>query len=70
MKVDNFAEGVYSNVWDPCLIVSKPGFRYFVTFVNDYSRMTWIYFMKNRLKVFSHFRAFLCQERTQFGVTV
>ena len=31
---------VHSDVWGPCPITSKPGFKYFVTFVDDYSRMT------------------------------
>ena len=28
---------VHSDVWGPCLVVSPTGFRYFVTFVDDYS---------------------------------
>ena len=30
-------ELVHSNVWNPCLVMSSIGFRYFVTFVDDYS---------------------------------
>ena len=30
-------ELVHSDVWDPCPILSPIGFRYFVTFVDDYS---------------------------------
>ena len=40
-------ELVHSDVWGPCPVTSKPGFKYFVTFVDDYSRMTWLYLMKN-----------------------
>ena len=29
-------EFVHSDVWGPCLVVSPTGFRYFVTFVDDY----------------------------------
>ena len=35
-------ELVHSDVWGPCLVVSPTGFRYFVTFVDDYSRTTWL----------------------------
>ena len=28
---------VHSDVWGPCVVVFSTGFRYFVTFVNDYS---------------------------------
>ena len=33
-------ELVYSDVWSPCPVVSPTRFRYFVTFVDDYSRTT------------------------------
>ncbi|KAK2970794.1 hypothetical protein RJ640_007090 [Escallonia rubra] len=47
-RVESAFELVNSDVWGPCPVLSKSGFRYFVTFVDDFSRMTWIYFMKNR----------------------
>ncbi|XP_027165958.1 uncharacterized protein LOC113765914 [Coffea eugenioides] len=33
-------ELVHFDIWGPCPIVSKSGFKYFVTFVDDYSRVT------------------------------
>ena len=55
-------------MWGPCPIVSPTEFRYFVTFVDDYSRTTWLYLMKNRSELFSHFRAFCAEIHTQFHV--
>ena len=46
------------------------GFQYFVTFVDDYSRTTWLYLMKNRFELFSHFRAFYAEIHTQFHVSI
>ena len=63
-------ELVHSDVWGPCSVVSPIGFRYFVTFVDDYSRTTWLYLMKNRLELFSHFHAFCAEIHTQFHVYV
>ena len=63
-------ELIYSDVWGPCPIVSPTMFRYFVTFVDDYSRTTWLYLMKNRSELFSHFRAFYAEIHTQFHVFV
>ena len=57
-------------MFGPCPVTSKTGFRYFVTFVDDFSRMTWIYFMKNRSEVFSHFCAFSAEIKTQYDVFV
>ncbi|RVW19501.1 Retrovirus-related Pol polyprotein from transposon TNT 1-94 [Vitis vinifera] len=61
---------LHSDVWGPCPVTSQTGFRYFVTFVDDFSRMTWIYFMKNRSEVFSHFCAFSAEIKTQYDVSV
>ena len=63
-------ELVHSDVWGPCPVVSPTRFRYFVTFVDDYSRTTWLYLMKNRSELFSHFRAFCAEIHTQFHVYV
>ena len=61
---------IHTHVWGPCPIVSLTGFRYFVTFVDDYSRTTWLYLMKNRSELFSNFRAFYAEIHTQFHVFV
>lgn len=61
---------VHSDVWGPCPISSKPGFKYFVTFVDDYSRVTWLYLMKSRSELFSLFCAFCAEIKTQFNVSI
>ena len=37
-------ELVHCDVLGPCLVASKSGHKYFVTFVDDFSRLTWIFF--------------------------
>ena len=61
---------VHLDVWGLCPVVFPIGSRYFVTFVDDYSRTTWLYLMKNRSELFSHFRAFCAEIHTQFHVYV
>ena len=63
-------ELVHSDVWGPCPIMSPTGFKYFVTFVDNFSRVTWLYLMKSRFELFSHFSAFCVELRTQFHVSV
>ena len=46
------------------------GFKYFVTFEDDFSHVTWLYLMKSFFELFSHFSAFLAEIQTQFHVTV
>ncbi|RVX07744.1 Retrovirus-related Pol polyprotein from transposon RE1 [Vitis vinifera] len=69
-RAESLFELVHNDVWGSCPVTSQTGFRYFVTFVDDFSRMTWIYFMKNRSEVFSHFCAFSAEIKTQYDVSV
>ena len=37
---------------------SLSGYVYYVSFIDDFSRKTWIYFMKKKYEVFSKFKEF------------
>ena len=57
---------VHSNVWSPCPVVSLARFRYFVTFVVDYSQTTWLYLIKNVLSYFLIFMPFMLRYTLDF----
>lgn len=61
---------VHSDVWGPSRVGSTLGFRYFVTFIDDFSRCTWIFLMKERSKLFTIFQNFCNEIRTQFGLSI
>ncbi|XP_052189227.1 uncharacterized protein LOC127799330 isoform X3 [Diospyros lotus] len=61
---------VHSDVWGPSRVVSVLGFQYFITFIDDYSRCTWLYLMKNRSELFSIFETFCAEIKTQFDTSV
>ena len=63
-------ELVHLDVWGPCPVMSPIGFRYFVTFADDYSLTTWLYLMKTVLELFSNFRVFYAEIHTQFHVYI
>ena len=63
-------ELVHSDVWGPCPVLSPTGFKYFVTFVDDFSCVTWLYLMKSCFELFSHFSAFFADIQTQFHVSM
>ena len=46
-------ELVHTNVWGPSQTASTLGFRYFVIFIDDFSRCTCLFLMKSRIKLFS-----------------
>ena len=45
-------ELVHYDVWGPCPVMSHTGFKYFITFVDDFSRVTWLYLMKSHFELF------------------
>lgn len=61
---------VHYDIWDSRPTLFKLGFKYFVTFVDDYSRVTWLYLMKGHSELFSIFCAFVNKVHTQFSAHV
>jgi histone deacetylase 1/2 len=50
-------ELIHSNVWGPD-IASSGGFKYYVSFIDDYSCFCWIYFLKHKSDVQQVFYVF------------
>ena len=46
-------ELVHIDVWGPAQTASTLSFRYFVAFIDDFSRCTWLFLMKSRTELFS-----------------
>jgi len=55
------------DVWGISPIVSHAGYKYFVTFIDDYSRFTWVYFLQSKAEVFSVFQRFVYFLKTHFS---
>ena len=58
---------IHSDVWGPSPISTPGGSRYFVIFVDDFSRYTWIYLFKNRSELYQIYRDFTKMIETQFS---
>uniref|UniRef100_A0A2N9F8N5 Integrase catalytic domain-containing protein n=1 Tax=Fagus sylvatica TaxID=28930 RepID=A0A2N9F8N5_FAGSY len=53
-------ELVHSDVWGPAPINSSNGYRFYLLFVDDYSRFSWLYLLHRKsdvLQTFKHFQA-------------
>lgn len=50
---------IHLDVWGPFSVTSVEGFKYFLTIVDDCSRVTWIYFLKHKSDVIHIFPNFL-----------
>jgi hypothetical protein len=68
---DNRSKGildlVHSDVCGPMTIASLGGFLYYVIFIDDFSRKTWIFFMKTKDEVFNRFQEFRAQVENLTG---
>jgi len=45
-------------------------YKYFVTFIDDFNRFTWVYFLRAKAEVFSVFKRFLALLETQFSASI
>jgi hypothetical protein len=43
---------IHSDVWGMTLVIFYANYKYFVTFIGDYSRFIWIYFLCSNEEVF------------------
>ena len=58
---------IHSDVWGPSSVSSIGGFRYFVVFVDDYSRYSWIFNMKHHSELLQVYSNFAKMVETQFS---
>ena len=52
-------ELMHTDVWGKASVPSLGGSLYFVTFIDDSSRMIWVYFLKYKLDMFEVFKKWL-----------
>lgn len=63
-------ELIHSDVCGPMQTPSLSGNIYFITFIDDYSRMCWVYFLRNKLEAFRVFKKFKAMGELQCGYHV
>lgn len=66
-KSSRLLDLIHSDVFGPVKVPSISSFVYFVSFIDDYSRRTWIYFLKSKTQVFSWFKEFKALMENQTG---
>ncbi|KAJ6978380.1 hypothetical protein NC653_026695 [Populus alba x Populus x berolinensis] len=63
-------EIIHTDVWGISPVISHAQYKYFVTFIDDFSRFTWIYFLRSKADVFSTFQAFVVFVEYQFSAHI
>ena len=60
-------ELVVIDLWGPSLVQSRNGFKYYISFVDAFTRYTWIYMLKTKSDAFTIFQNFKAQVELQFS---
>ena len=58
---------IHSDVWGISPVISHVNFKYFVTFIDDFTKYTWIYFLHAKYEILSVFQQFTAYVETQFS---
>lgn len=59
-------EIVHSDIWGPAPIVSKDGFCYYIHFIDDFTKFTWIFSLRLKSEAKSMFQNFHCLVEKKF----
>ena len=66
-RAQELLELVHSDVYGPMLIQERGGYKYFITFTDDYSRFGYVYLMKRKFEAFEKFKEFRAEVKNQLG---
>ena len=61
-------ELVHTTVYGPIKPSSLGGNNYFLLFIDDFSRKTWVYFLKQKSEVFGAFKKFKAMVEKESGI--
>ena len=61
---------IHSDVWGPCKIPTYSGARWFISFIDDCTRMTWVFLLKDKAAIQTVLPNFCKMITTQFGTPI
>jgi histone deacetylase 1/2 len=63
-------EVIHTDLWGPAPFDSYDGYRYYITFVDTFTKYTWIYFLKQKSDALQAFKQFLALVQNQFSCNI
>ena len=66
-RAQDLLELIHSDVCGPMSIQARSGYKYFITFTDDYFRFGYVYLMKRKSKAFEKFKEFKAEVENQLG---
>jgi len=69
-RAEEFAAEVHTDVWGPAPVQTLGGRRYYITFTDDKTRLTYLHLLRQKSEAFTAYQQFEAWCRTQHGVAV
>lgn len=66
----SYCLGKSHKLFSPASLTTHTGFNYYITFVDAFTKFTWIYFLKIKFGALTAFTQFQALIKTQFGATI
>lgn len=63
-------ELIHSDLWGPSPVLSAVEYKYFVLFIDDYTRFTWVYLLKRKSEVSHIFKYYVAMSKNQFDCDI
>lgn len=66
-RSEGILEYVYSDLWGPAQTISLDESKYFISLIDDYLRIVWVYMLKHKNEAFNKFKTWktLMEKRTE-----
>ena len=61
---------IHSDIWGPSHVTNYSGTRWFITFIDDHTRLCWVYLLKDRSEATRVFQNFHAMVQTQFHTQI
>ncbi|XP_071713293.1 uncharacterized protein [Rutidosis leptorrhynchoides] len=66
-KTKDLGDLLHLDLWRPYRVTSRKGFRFFLTVVDDYTRVVWVYMLKTKNEVFENLSELISLIQNQFN---
>jgi len=66
-RTEAILDYIHSDLWGPAKVTSHGGNRYYMSFIDDYSRRVWVYLLKHKSDAFETFKDWKTMVENQTG---
>ena len=63
-------ELIHADLWGPAPVVTSNSFRFYLVFVDEFTKFTWVYLLKHKSDTFQVFTQFRAMIDTQFSLPI